>query len=170
MFRTLRSQFHLIMRMFRTFCHLEPNILPILKMLPLPCKRFKSAQSLDLLQASLWAKNGRRNRSHSLVILGSLGRWLDRILSSRHPFTKNQYPIICLERENDTTERGFGMFFDNGRLKLGTYPLLHLWKLSYRGRYTVVKKNWFYFVHSYRTQMLQFSLSSKLFPRSLVNM
>ena len=25
-------------------------------------------------------------------------RWLDRILSSRHPFTKNQYPIICLER------------------------------------------------------------------------
>ena len=32
-----------------------------------------------------------------LVILGSLGRWLERILSSRHPFTKNQYPIICLE-------------------------------------------------------------------------
>ena len=33
-----------------------------------------------------------------LIILGSLGRWLDRILSSRHPFTKNQYPIKCLER------------------------------------------------------------------------
>ena len=33
-----------------------------------------------------------------LVTLGSLGRWLDRILSSWHPFTKNQHPIICLER------------------------------------------------------------------------
>ena len=32
------------------------------------------------------------------MILGSLGRWLDRILSRRHPLTKNQYPIICLER------------------------------------------------------------------------
>ena len=31
------------------------------------------------------------------MILGSLGRWLDRILSSRHPFTKYQYPVTCLE-------------------------------------------------------------------------
>ena len=43
-------------------------------------------------------KNRRRNNSERLVTLGTLGRWLDRILSSRHPFTENQYPIIYLER------------------------------------------------------------------------
>ena len=47
---------------------------------------------------SLAEKREKEKMRERLVILGSLGRWLDRILSSRHPLTKNQYPIICLER------------------------------------------------------------------------
>ena len=44
-------------------------------------------------------KREKEKKRERLVILGRLvGHWLDRILSSRHPFTKNQYPIICLER------------------------------------------------------------------------
>ena len=53
---------------------------------------------MDLQQVSLAPKMVLEKKRERLVILGSLGRWLDRILSSRHPFTKNQYPIICSER------------------------------------------------------------------------
>ena len=53
---------------------------------------------VDLIQVSFAAKTGEGIKRKRLVILGRLGRWLDRILSSRHPFTKKQYPIICLER------------------------------------------------------------------------
>ena len=43
-------------------------------------------------------KREKEKKRERLVILGRLGPWLDMILSSQHPFTKNQYPIICLER------------------------------------------------------------------------
>ena len=54
---------------------------------------------MDLLQISLAEKREKEKMRERLVILGSLGRWLDRILSSRHPLTRSQYPIICLERK-----------------------------------------------------------------------
>ena len=40
---------------------------------------------------------GEGKKLERLVILGSMGRWLNRILSSQHPLTKDQYLIICLE-------------------------------------------------------------------------
>ena len=54
--------------------------------------------SVDLQQVSLAAKTGEGKKRERLVVPGSLGLCLDRILSSRRPFTKQQYPIICLER------------------------------------------------------------------------
>ena len=55
--------------------------------------------TVDLQQVSLAAKMGEEKKRERLVILGSLDCWLDRILYSRHPFTKNHYPIIRLERK-----------------------------------------------------------------------
>ena len=71
---------------------------------------------MDLLQVSLAAKTGEGIKRERLVKLGSLGRWLDRILSSRHPFAKKAISSHMLRKDNDTTERGSAMFFDNGRL------------------------------------------------------
>ena len=48
---------------------------------------------LDLLQVSLRAKMGEGIKARE-----TCNTWQPGSLSSRHPFRKNQYPIICLER------------------------------------------------------------------------
>ena len=73
---------------------------------------------LDLLQVSLLAKTG-----EGLKARETCNTWYPRSLAGQDSvqlasFYKKPISNHMLREDNDTTERGSAMFFDNGRFKL----------------------------------------------------
>ena len=73
---------------------------------------------MDLLQVSLAAKTGEGIKARE-----TCNTWQPESLAGRDSvqsasFYKRAISNHMLRKDNDTTERGSAMFFDNGRLKL----------------------------------------------------
>ena len=77
-----------------------------------------SAKSLDLLQVSLAAKMGEGIKARETCNTWQLGSLAGQDPVQSASFYKKPISNHMLRKDNDRTERGSAMFFDNGRLKL----------------------------------------------------
>ena len=73
---------------------------------------------LDLLQVSLAAKTREGIKERETCNTWQHGSLAGQDSVQSASFTKNQYPIICLERTMKQQSEALRYFFDNGRLKL----------------------------------------------------
>ena len=73
---------------------------------------------MDLLQVSLAAKTGKGIKARETCNTWQPGSLAGQDSVQSASFYKKPISSHMLRKYNDTTERGSGMFFDNGRLKL----------------------------------------------------
>ena len=79
---------------------------------------FKITVILDLLQVSLAAKTGEGIKARETCKTWQPGSLAGQDSVQSASFYKKPISNHMLRKDNDTTERGSAMFFDNGRLKL----------------------------------------------------